>query len=172
MNKGFVRTYEGGNVTRNNFLGMLLCNSTADGVNKVAPGPGLTPCLRSTAEDDVFIVWAGHGGPGALFMPEMSAATAVYADELVGAIKTLKARKAFKRMVIYVEACESGSMFEGKLDGIDGVFVLFCSRPFETFCRATSARVPNLKVWDAVWATDHTGRYPSFARHCCPISYG
>ena len=42
------------------------------------------------------------------------------------------------QMVLYVEACESGSMFEGLLDSTLGVYVMTASSPVEsswgTYC--------------------------------------
>lgn len=67
VNKGFVKDFTGANVTRNNFLGALLCNRTMmdgggalGGALHAGATTGVsTKCLQSTAEDDVFLYWAG-----------------------------------------------------------------------------------------------------------------
>lgn len=44
----------------------------------------------------------------------------LYADELHSAVKTMHEDKMYKEMVMYIEACESGSMFEKtKYDDLD-----------------------------------------------------
>ena len=39
----------------------------------------------------------------------------LYADELLGALANKSAANGFKDMVLYIEACESGSIFEARL---------------------------------------------------------
>ena len=38
----------------------------------------------------------------------------LYADELLGALANKSAANGFKDMVLYIEACESGSIFEAR----------------------------------------------------------
>ena len=54
--KGFAKTFVGTDVNRNNFLGALLCNSSMLSSDAARTS---TKCLDSTAEDDVFLFWAG-----------------------------------------------------------------------------------------------------------------
>ena len=95
VNSGFNKSYTGASVNKQNILAALTCN--------VSTGP----CMRVTPKDDIFIFWAGHGSDGMLLMPDMRSQDAVYADELLTALQQIK----FNKMVIYIEACESGSMF-------------------------------------------------------------
>ncbi len=67
--------------------------------------------LESGPEDDVFIYFADHGAPGLIAFPTAY----LYADDLNNALKELHSNKMYKNLVFYLEACESGSMFENKL---------------------------------------------------------
>jgi len=96
VNHNFNRSYTGSSVNKRNILHALTCNTTDETL----------PCLRSTAQDNVFFNWAGHGSGGMLMMPSMRSQDALYADELLDALKSIQ----FRKMVIYIEACESGSM--------------------------------------------------------------
>ena len=62
-------------------------------------------------DDDVFVYFADHGGVGILAFPGLFGST-LSADKLNDALKTMAQKKMFKRLVVYVEACESGSMFQ------------------------------------------------------------
>ena len=98
--EGVKIDYQGGDVTAKNFLAVLTGDSSTTGGKKV---------LKSTATDKVFLNFADHGGTGILAMP---VGPFLYAKDLQGALKTMHSRKMYKELVFYVEACESGSMFE------------------------------------------------------------
>ena len=51
------------------------------------------------------------GVTGILGMPN---GAFLYADELLGALANKSAANGFKDMVLYIEACESGSIFEAR----------------------------------------------------------
>jgi len=63
--------------------------------------------LNSTAEDNVFINFADHGGTGLIAVID----DYLYADTLLGALNTMSTKKMYNKLVFYMEACESGSMF-------------------------------------------------------------
>ena len=130
VNKGFHKSYEKDQVTANNFIAALLCGNNTGPC--VAPNDSLAP--NST----LFLFWAGHGGNGMLFLPDMQAHSALYADELVSALRAARAR-GFARVLMYVEACDSGSMFEGLLGPADeGIFAVTAAAKSEnsypTYC--------------------------------------
>merc|ERR1712048_1185519 len=62
--------------------------------------------------------------------------TTMHKTELVRALQTMKSKGMFKRLVFYLEACESGSMFDGL--NIPGVYAVTASNGQEsswgTYC--------------------------------------
>jgi legumain len=67
--------------------------------------------LQSTSEDNVFINFADHGGTNLIAFPSGSLSS----SSLNSAFKKMHDKKMYKKLVFYLEACESGSMFENKL---------------------------------------------------------
>lgn len=68
-----------------------------------------------------------------------SAGPFLYADQLSKALEEKKRQSGFRELVLYVEACESGSMFEGSdLGEEQGVFATTAANAFEsswaTYC--------------------------------------
>jgi len=91
------------------------------GVNKNVTGEDVTAKnflkalydLPSTRHDNVFIYFTDHGAKGLVAMPF---GDPLYADQLNDALKEMHKRRKYNKMVIYIEACESGSMFDNILD--------------------------------------------------------
>merc|ERR1712054_206707 len=123
--KGCKVDYRGGDVTPENFV-------------KVLTGTGSGKVLKSTSADNVFVNFVDHGGGGLIGFPRST----MHKEELTGALKTMKEKNMFNRLVFYLEACESGSMFEGM--NIPGVYGLTAANAHEsswgTYC------MPNDKV--------------------------
>lgn len=103
--KGVPKDYTGGDVNVHNFLAAILGNKTA-----ITGGSGKV--VDSGPDDHIFIYYSDHGGPGVLGMPT---SPFLFADELNDALKKKHASGTYKSMVFYLEACESGSIFEGLL---------------------------------------------------------
>ena len=101
--KGCKASYTGKDVSAEKFLAVLT------GDKKTAKGP----VLRSSKRDNVFIYYADHGAPGLIAMPEDE--EPVYAKDLNNALVEMKEKDMYNRLVFYLEACESGSMFKGIL---------------------------------------------------------
>merc|ERR1711970_1568532 len=97
--------YKGADVTPENFV-------------KVLTGTGNGKVLKSTSADNVFVNFVDHGGVGLIGFPR----TVMHKSELTGALQTMKEKGMFNRLVFYLEACESGSMFEGM--NVPGVYGL------------------------------------------------
>ena len=97
--------YSGKQVTAENFLSILKGDSAA--LNGIGSGK----VLKSDANSKVFINFADHGGVGLIAFPS----TYLYADDLVESINYMYENKMYDQLVFYLEACESGSMFEGLL---------------------------------------------------------
>jgi legumain len=94
--------------------------------------------LKSTSADNVFVNFVDHGGVGLIGFPR----SVMHKSDLQAALQTMKEKQMFKRLVFYLEACESGSMFEGV--NIPGMYALTAANPREsswgTYC------MPNDKV--------------------------
>jgi legumain len=97
---GCKASYTGSDVSAAKFLAVLT------GDKKTAKGP----VLRSSKHDNVFIYYADHGAPGLIAMPEDQ--EPVYAKDLNAALVEMKKKDMYNRLVFYLEACESGSMFK------------------------------------------------------------
>lgn len=93
--------YTGDAVSADNFVSVLVGNSTTGGNGKV---------LQSTSEDNVFLFYVDHGAPGVLEFPNDEL---LHTDDFQAVLKQMHANHMFKHMVVYIEACESGSMLEG-----------------------------------------------------------
>lgn len=115
--------YTGDDVNPQNFLNVL----TGQGTGKV---------LKSTADDNVFVFFSDHGSPGLISFPS----EAMHKDDLQGALQTMSDTKMFNKLAIYIEACESGSMFE--MMQIPGVYALSAASPDEpswgAYCGASA----------------------------------
>ncbi|GAY60595.1 hypothetical protein WN943_000585 [Citrus x changshan-huyou] len=103
--KGVPKDYTGEDVTVENFFAVVLGNKTA-----LTGGSGKV--VDSGPNDHIFIFYSDHGGPGVLGMPT---SRYIYADELIDVLKKKHASGNYKSLVFYLEACESGSIFEGLL---------------------------------------------------------
>jgi len=82
-----------------------------------------------------FFFFADHGAPGLVAMP---VGPYLYADQLHSAFKYMNENKMYKEMTFYLEACESGSMFEGILEQNLGIYAVSAANSHEsswgTYC--------------------------------------
>uniref|UniRef100_A0A7N6C2C2 Legumain n=1 Tax=Anabas testudineus TaxID=64144 RepID=A0A7N6C2C2_ANATE len=97
--KGVPKDYTGDDVTPQNFLAVLKGDSS-----KIKGGSGKV--LKSGPKDHVFVYFTDHGAPGILAFPNDD----LHVEDLQNAIKYMHDNKKYKKMVFYIEACESGSM--------------------------------------------------------------
>jgi legumain len=94
---GCVIDYQGDAVTPTNYLAVLKGQKSAT-----------TPkVLGSGANDNVFLNFSDHGAPGLIAFPS----DYLYATDLLAALKYMFDNKKYAKLVYYLEACESGSMF-------------------------------------------------------------
>jgi len=100
--KGCKADYKGNDVTPANFLNIIKGDAAA------MKGIGNGKVLKSTKDSRVFINFADHGAPGLIAFP---AGGYLYADKLNDAINYMHDNTMYSQMVLYIEACESGSMF-------------------------------------------------------------
>jgi legumain len=124
--KGCKKDYTGAAVTPDMFVAIM----TGD-----ASKTGGRPVLQSNSGDRVFIFFTDHGGTGIIAFPDGSLMSST---TLNAAIKTMYTKKMYSHLVFYMEACESGSMFEGILPSNIGVYVTTASNAVEsswgTYC--------------------------------------
>ncbi|XP_047331620.1 vacuolar-processing enzyme-like [Impatiens glandulifera] len=125
---GVPKDYTGEQVTAENLYGVLMGNN-----NSVKGGSGKV--VDSKANDRIFIYYSDHGGPGVLGMPNLPF---LYGQDLIEVLKKKHAANSYKTMVIYVEACESGSVFEGIMPTDLNIYVTTASNAEEsswgTYC--------------------------------------
>jgi len=122
---GCPQHYTGKNVTVEKFIAVLTGDET------VAKG---LPVLKSTANDRVFVNFVDHGATGIIAFPvgEMTA------KQLKTTLTTMHTKKMYSKLVFYLEACESGSMFAGQLDPTLGIYATTAANAVEsswgTYC--------------------------------------
>ncbi|KAF0927892.1 hypothetical protein E2562_036809 [Oryza meyeriana var. granulata] len=162
---GVPKDYTGKDVNANNFLAVLLGNKSA------LAGAGSGKVVSSGPNDHVFVYYADHGGPGVLSMPGEN--DYLYANDLLQALKKKHAAGAYKSLVMYVEACESGSIFEGLLPTDIAVYATTASNAEEsswgTYCPGDGQGAPPAEfdtclgdLYSVAWMEDadahHDGR--------------
>ncbi len=90
--------------------------------------------LKSTENDNVFVYFSDHGATGLVAFPNGE----LYADDLIKTLKAMSEAKRFNQLVFYLEACESGSMFEKVLPEKIKVYATTASNPeqssWATYC--------------------------------------
>nr|BAN20656.1 gpi-anchor transamidase [Riptortus pedestris] len=120
--KGVKIDYREEDVNVKNFKNILLGNKGA------LKGIGTGRVLESGPKDDVFINFVDHGATGLLAFPSES----LYANDFIAILKEMKNKQRFSKMVLYIEACESGSMFDNLLGHHDNILVSTAAAPDES----------------------------------------
>eukprot|EP00668_Euglena_longa_P000650 GGOE01000789.1.p1 GENE.GGOE01000789.1~~GGOE01000789.1.p1 ORF type:complete len:486 (-),score=147.13 GGOE01000789.1:152-1561(-) len=130
---GVVKDYTGAEVTAANFLSVIA------GDAKGMQGVGSGKVLATGPEDIVFIYFSDHGGVLSLGMPTEPH---LQAADLVATLVAKAQQKGFLRMTIYVEACYSGSVFQGLLPNNLNIYVTTAANAEEssyaTYCPPNS----------------------------------
>lgn len=116
--------YRGSEVTKKNFFAIMEGDAATAG-GKV---------LAGDSNSKVFLNFVDHGAPGLIAMPTEY----LYADELMTSFKNSEANGLFGEMVFYLEACESGSMFQDHLPTDTNIYALSAANASEsswgTYC--------------------------------------
>lgn len=110
------KDYTGEHVTPKNFLSVLLGESTNSTKKVITPSP----------MNDIFIYFADHGAPGLIGFPN---GDVLYAHELNETFTSMYSTKSYNSIVFYMEACESGSMFNRILSPHINVYAVTASTP-------------------------------------------
>ncbi|CAG2161671.1 unnamed protein product [Oppiella nova] len=114
---GVPKDYVGKEVNPNTFLEVLR------GSEKLATNG--KKVLNSGPDDHVFIYFLDHGAPDViLFQSEY-----LYAEELNTALKDMHRDQRYGKLVFYLEACESGSMFDKLLPNNINIYAISSSKP-------------------------------------------
>ncbi|GFQ04022.1 vacuolar-processing enzyme [Phtheirospermum japonicum] len=125
---GVPKDYTGEQVTAENLYAVILGDKSA-----VKGGSGKV--VNSKPGDRIFIYYSDHGGPGVLGMPNMPY---LYAKDFIDVLKKKHASGTYGEMVLYIEACESGSVFEGMMPDDLNIYVTTASNAEEsswgTYC--------------------------------------
>ena len=143
------------NLTKELYMSILL--GDADAVRNMT-GIENPKVLRTTKEDHIFLYYIDHGGDNIIYMPEGIVMTGW---ELVRTIRTMYKQGKYGKMVFYLEACESGSMWETLPTDIN-VYALSSARPDEssygTFCPPDNDIVDGVhigtclgEIWSCFW---------------------
>lgn len=128
---GMPIDYKSEAVNADTFIAVLkgnktaVCNDTNSCGRVIEAGPN----------DRIFVFYSDHGAPGILGMPT---GDFLYADKLHDAIRHRHRHQGFGEMVLYIEACESGSIFEGLLEDDIEVYATTAANGMEsswgTYC--------------------------------------
>ncbi|XP_014824313.1 PREDICTED: legumain [Poecilia mexicana] len=143
--KGVLKDYVGDDVTPENFLAVLKGDASA-----VKGGSGKV--LKSGPNDHVFVYFTDHGAPGILAFPNDD----LHVEDLQSTIQYMHQNKMYKKMVFYIEACESGSMMKKLPDNID-VYATTAANDHESSyaCYYDESRDTYLGDWYSVnWMED------------------
>jgi len=92
-------------------------------------GIGNGKVLRSGPNDNVFFFYSDHGTVGEVEMPSGGA---LYATKFTAALQLMHSRNMYSKMVVYIESCESGSMFNNLLPKNINVYATSASSPTES----------------------------------------
>lgn len=99
--------------------------------------------VDSKPNDRIFLYYSDHGGPGVLGMPNMPF---LFANDFIEVLKKKHASGSYKEMVLYIEACESGSIFEGLMPEDLDIYVTTASNAVEsswgTYCPGVDPTPP------------------------------
>lgn len=115
---GVPKDYVKNDVTAANFLKIL------SGHDMTGTGSGKT--IKSGPNSKIFVYFADHGAPGLVAMP---VGPYLYAKDLITTIHEMHDSQKYGKLVLYIEACESGSMFDTILPNNINVYGFTASNP-------------------------------------------
>lgn len=120
--KGVPKDYTKEDVTPDNFLNILKGNKQA------MSGIGSGKVIDSGPNDHVFVYFTDHGATGLIAFPSDE----LMAHDLIAALDEMYENKKFSKLVFYLEACESGSMFHKKLKNNIDIYATTAANPYES----------------------------------------
>lgn len=144
---GVPKDYTGEEVTPENFLKVL--RGDQEGMNGIGSGK----VLKSGPNDHVFVNFVDHGATGLVAFPNGE----LTAKQLNGALKDMYQQKKYGKLVFYMEACESGSMFDSLLSDDMNIYATTAANGDESSyaCYYDKKRKTFLGDWYSVhWMED------------------
>uniref|UniRef100_A0A914HNS0 legumain n=1 Tax=Globodera rostochiensis TaxID=31243 RepID=A0A914HNS0_GLORO len=116
--------YRGDEVTPANLKAVLLGNEGAVDGKRV---------LKSTDKDKVFVYFSDHGAFGLIAFPYVRHQENILTvKDLTQTLQRMHAKRMYDELTFYLEACESGSMFDQKTAQQINVFAATASNAFES----------------------------------------
>jgi len=119
---GVTKDYTGSSTTAANFLAVLSGQKS-----KVVGGSGRV--VESGPNDNIFVFYSDHGAVGLVAMP---VGPYLYATDLIATLKYMNNTRRYSQLVFYLEACESGSMFEDILPKNINIYTTTASNAHES----------------------------------------
>jgi len=144
---GVLKNYIGNDVTPENFINILTGNKDA------MKGIGSGKVIESGPNDHVFVNFVDHGATGILGFPNGE----LTVKQLTDALNQLHDQNRYNKLVLYIEACESGSMFRNVLPDNINIFATTASDYDESSyaCYYDAERQTYLGDWYSVnWMED------------------
>ncbi|XP_060880639.1 legumain-like isoform X2 [Metopolophium dirhodum] len=158
--QGVQVDYKGEEVNSEHFLNVLNGNKAA------MTNLGSGRVIESNHRDNIFVYFVGHGTSGILAFPE----NYLYADELNNALQSMYSDHKFNSMLLYIESCRAGSLFDGILSESNNIFAVTAAGPRESswsiYCIGED-EIPDLCLGDefsCTWIEDQANLgilYPS-----------
>jgi legumain len=117
---GVPKDYTGDEVTPKNFLAAIQGDEELAAAGKKV--------VKSGPKDHVFIFFADHGATDLIAFPTEY----LYGEDLNKALENMYKNKRYAKLVFYLEACESGSMFNTLLPKNINIYATTASNPTES----------------------------------------
>lgn len=111
----------------------ILCGEVSDRLPQV---------IRSTANDNVFVFWSGHGEYGQMVWCNRS--EGFTADLMRATAEALRAKGCYRKMGWFVETCFSASVMQ-RIEGTPGIMAITAADERET--SKADVYSPTLKTW-------------------------
>merc|ERR1711909_246 len=111
--------YKGRDVSPQNFLSVLQGKATNAGNGRV---------IKSGPNDHVFVYFSDHGNRNLIGFPH----GVLYAKDLNNALKNMYSENKYEKLVFYMEACYSGTMFDKYLPEGHNVFAVTAANTRES----------------------------------------
>merc|ERR1712168_305911 len=143
--------YKGRDVSPQNFLSVLQGKATNAGNGKV---------IKSGPNDHVFVYFSDHGNRNLIGFPH----GALYARDLNNALQNMYSENKYEKLVFYMEACYSGTMFDKYLPKGHNVFAVTAANTRESSYAAyydRSRRAYLADEFSANWMKDTESHNPS-----------
>lgn len=143
---GVVRIAPGGaNVHENAEVDYRMSELSPGDFLKILKGEkseSLPTVIDSSENDNLFIYWSGHGTPGALCWNETE--NAITGNDLSAAFSQMHDAGSYRKVLMMVEACYSGSVME-QCEGIPGALFITAANGDET--SKADVFSDRLRVW-------------------------